>query len=174
MSITRELIQRLSDHTGVSFEDAKAALEACGGDMLDALSWLERAGKIPASGIHSYATDTGSAPPPEEEPYEREQPARGTFLRSAWRWLVDNRLEILRRSDGVCVLECPIVALAALLILAWWLVLVLLGVGYLLGWRYRFAGPNLGRSRVVQDVMEQIDNGMTSMVDDVMRNIRGR
>lgn len=173
MSITREMIQRLSDHADVTFEDAQAALEASGGDMLDALSWLEQMGKIPTSGIHSYATDTGSAPPPEEPPREREQPARGNFLRSAWRWLVDNRLEICRRSDGTCVLECPIVALVALLILAWWLVLILLGVGFLLGWRYRFAGPNLGRNRVVQDVMEQIDSGMTSMVDDVMRNLRG-
>lgn len=49
MKVSREQIERLRDHAGVSYEDAQAALEASGGDQLDALVWLEQAGKIPSS-----------------------------------------------------------------------------------------------------------------------------
>ena len=40
MKVSREQIERLRDHAGVSYEDAQAALEASGGDQLDALVWL--------------------------------------------------------------------------------------------------------------------------------------
>ena len=53
MNVTREQIERLMDHAGVSYEDAQAALEASDGDLLDALVWLERMGKIPSSGVNS-------------------------------------------------------------------------------------------------------------------------
>ena len=175
MTITREQIEQLQRHAGVTFEDAQAALEACSGDPLDALVWLERTGKIPASGVHTFGTDgtDNSGPVSGEPPYGHREPVRGTFLRTAWRWLADNRLEVCRRSDNLVALEVPIIALIALLALAWWLVLILLGVGFLVGYRYRLAGPNLGRNTRVQDVMEQIDDNMESVVDQMKRGLRG-
>ena len=49
--ITLEQVGKLKDFADVSFADAKAALEASGGDLLEALVWLEQAGKISASGV---------------------------------------------------------------------------------------------------------------------------
>ena len=49
---------------------------------------------------------------------------------------------------------------------------LLLVVGFFLGWRYRLVGPNLGRSQMVQDVMEKLDDGAETVVDQVRRNIR--
>ena len=176
MNVAREQIERLKDHAGVSYEDAQAALEASDGDLLDALVWLERMGKIPSSGVHSWATDPRvEAKPPEmeaEETPRQEKPADP--LRTVWRWLVDNRLEAYRRDNQARVLECPVAALLALIVLAWWLVAILLGVGFLFGWRYRFVGPHLGRSKTVRDVMERIDDGVETVVDQVWRNIRPR
>ena len=64
-------------------------------------------------------------------------------------------------------------ALLALLALAWWVVALLLVAGFFLGWRYRLVvGPNLGRSQMVQDVMEKLDDGAETVVDQVRRNIR--
>ena len=107
--------------------------------------------------------------PPEAERREQANP----FF-AVWRWLVDNRLEVCRRADKGVALEIPILALIALLALAWWLVLILLGAGFLFGYRYRMAGPNLDRSRTVQDVMEQIDDNMESVVDQVKRGLHSR
>ena len=56
--------------------------------------------------------------------------------------------------------------------LAWWGVPLLLVAGFVLGWRYRLVGPNLGRSQMVQDVMEKLDDGAETVVDQVRRNIR--
>lgn len=170
MNVTREQIERLRQHTGVSFEEARAALEASGGDLLDALVWLERNGKVASSGVHSYATDNSGYDEPVRET-ESAQPVRGTLLRTVWRWLVDNRLEVCRRADNAVALEIPVIALIALLALAWWLVLILLGAGFLFGYRYRLAGPHLGRSAAVQDVMDQIDGNMESVVDQMKRGL---
>ena len=176
MKVTREQIERLRDHAGVSYEDAQAALEASGGDQLDALVWLEQAGKIPSSGVHSCTSGAWSEPEPGEtggEAAASPEP-EPDGLRVLWKWLVDNRLEAYRRDNRARVLECPIAVLAALIFLAWWRVAILLVVGFFFGWRYRFVGPHLGRSQTVQDVMEKIDDGAESVVDLVWRNIRPR
>ena len=129
MNVTREQIERLMDHAGVSYEDAQAALEASDGDLLDALVWLERMGKIPSSGVHSCATDPRVEPEtPDmeaEEVLDQEEP--DDVLHTVWRWLVDNRLEVYRRDNRARVLECPLAALLALIVLAWWLVVSVCG-----------------------------------------------
>lgn len=176
MNVTREQIERLKDHAGVSYEDAQAALEASDGDLLEALVWLERMGKIPSSGVHRYATDPRVEPEPAQEAEEETPPQKqsASVLHTVWDWLVDNRLEVYRRDNSVRGLECPIAALLALLALAWWMVAILLAAGFLFGWRYRFVGPHLGRNQTVQDVMEKIDDGVESVVAQVWRNIRPR
>lgn len=40
-----EKVELIREKTGVSYEDAKAALDACEEDVLDAIIWLERNGK---------------------------------------------------------------------------------------------------------------------------------
>ena len=39
-------VEKLREKTGVTYEDAKAALDACGWDMLDAVVYLEKLGKL--------------------------------------------------------------------------------------------------------------------------------
>ena len=43
-----EKVEKLREKTGVSYEDAKNALEACGYDLLDAIVYLEKLGKVKA------------------------------------------------------------------------------------------------------------------------------
>lgn len=174
MNRTETLIQRLSAHAGVSQADAQAALEACDGDLLDALVWLERQGIIPEAGVCTYSTKDGiTTEPVSEEPAEPEAPRKKeNWIVMAWNWLVDNRLEVYRTDTESRSMECPMAALLALLILAWWVVVLLLLVGFLMGWRYRLVGPNLGKNEIVQDVMEKLDDGAETVIDQVRRNIR--
>ena len=43
-----EKVEKIREKTGVSYEDAKSALEACNYDLLDAIVYLEKLGKIKA------------------------------------------------------------------------------------------------------------------------------
>ena len=48
-----EKIETLREKTGCTYTEAKAALEASGGDLLDALCWLEQRGKSMVVGAYS-------------------------------------------------------------------------------------------------------------------------
>jgi hypothetical protein len=50
-----EKVELVREKCGVSYQDAKEALEACDYDVLDAIIWLERAGKVEAQ-TASYET----------------------------------------------------------------------------------------------------------------------
>jgi len=51
---------RLRERAGVSYEEAREALDSSGGDMLDALIWLEKNGKVPPPDIPRYTTAGGT------------------------------------------------------------------------------------------------------------------
>ena len=46
MVVTEENVRRLSRYAAISEEEARAALDAAGGDALEALALLERQGRI--------------------------------------------------------------------------------------------------------------------------------
>ena len=181
VEITLEQVGKLKEFADVSFADAKAALEASEGDLLNALIWLEQQGKIPSSGVCSYSTrddQTTGTPPQWEEPpetgscdrkQERGKEEARNFGRAVRRWLVDDRLEAYHRESGR-EFQVPLGVALVLLILAFWLVPVLLVLGYVLGWRYRLAGPDLNREDV-NEVMENINDTASDVVTSVKKNL---
>lgn len=64
MDITLEQVEKVRSCTGASYEEAKAALEAAGGNVLDAVILLEQQGKTGPTG--------GTTPP------------RGSRARAGW------------------------------------------------------------------------------------------
>ena len=71
-----EQVEKLVEKTGVSYSEAKAALETANGDMLDALIYLEEQGKIKkqaekaeTSSFNTYTTNTSS----ENRTYEHKE-----------------------------------------------------------------------------------------------------
>jgi hypothetical protein len=68
--ITIEQVEKIRERANVSYEDAKAALEATEGDMLEAMIFLEKQGKILGPRMNSYNTDTGASMD-EEDHHER-------------------------------------------------------------------------------------------------------
>ena len=51
-----EKVEKLRAKTGVSYEDAKNALEACDYDLLDAIIYLEKLDKVKAPEVESFTT----------------------------------------------------------------------------------------------------------------------
>ena len=67
MEITLEQVERLREKANVSYGQAKAALEYSGGNLLDALIYLEEQGVIPRPEETYYSTKNETPPPPPPE-----------------------------------------------------------------------------------------------------------
>ena len=52
-----EKVERLREKANVSYEEAKAALEQTGGDLLDAIVLLERQGKVKEPAHSTFSTE---------------------------------------------------------------------------------------------------------------------
>ena len=68
-----ELVEKLVKSAGVSYEDAKTALESSGWDLLDAAVWLEKNGKIEVKTNH-FTTD-----PEQQQEQAAEQQRQQTY-----------------------------------------------------------------------------------------------
>ena len=64
MEITLELVERLREKADVGYALAKEALEYSGGNLLDALIYLEEKGAIPRAEGAYYSTKSEAPPPP--------------------------------------------------------------------------------------------------------------
>lgn len=176
MEITLEMVERLKAKADVTYAQAKEALEYSGGNLLDALIYLEEKGSIPRT-EGAYFTTKGEMPPapPPAEPLPAQLPVREKkkkadnasrsgkgrqFFRTLRRWLIDNELEIWRRDQPVTAL--PVLILLLLLISALWVTIPVLLLGLFLGFRYRFSGPDLERDSL---------NGMISSVADTAADL---
>lgn len=86
MSVTLEQVEQLRAHAAVSYEEARRALEACDGDLLDALILLEREGRIPPGGGRgaSFTTQPGAAPEPPPSGPTRGPEASGKDEKRFW------------------------------------------------------------------------------------------
>lgn len=165
-----ELVEQLRQHAGVSFADAKAALEHTDGDLLEALIWLERQGKIDLAGVGSYHTGPDAPNPRQENDQAPPPPPAEGWLSRAWRVLTENRLECIREEKRF---EIPLAVLIALALFAIYVAVIALILGFCFGWRFRFAGPELGR-KSVNDVMDQIDDAAGEVRDQVRRSWENR
>ena len=191
MEITLELVERLREKAPVSYTLAKEALEYSGGNLLDALIYLEEKGAIPRQEGAYYSTK-GEAPPPPPPPVpaapepkaepgtgkkkKKKRPARetgaggqSTLLQTLRRWLIDNELEIWRR--GKPVTSLPVLILLLLVMFAYYVVIPLLVLGLFLGFRYRFSGPDLERDGL-NHVMENVADTAADLGRQVMDELR--
>ena len=75
MEITLEMVERLKNKADVSYKQAKEALEYSGGNLLDALIYLEEKGAIPRETGAYYSTKS-ETPPPPPEPLPAQLPAK--------------------------------------------------------------------------------------------------
>ena len=190
MEITLEMVERLREKAPVSYGQAKRALEYSGGNLLDALIYLEEQGAIPRQ-EGAYFTTRGETPPPPPpappapEPEaetgggkkkKKKRPAREakaggrpSLLQTLRRWLIDNELEIWRKDKPVTAL--PVLILVLLVIFAYYVTIPLLILGLFLGFRYRFSGPDLERDSL-NDVMDNVADTAADLGRQAMDELR--
>ena len=193
MSVTLEQVEQLRAHAAVSYEEARRALEACDGDLLDALILLEREGRIPPGGGRGafFTTQPPSGPTRGPEASGKDEKRfwglavtagghRGREERGSWRArlrellaaAVDllrhctvNQFEVWRNGERMTAL--PVLILILLVLVAYWISLPLLVVGLFFGCKYRFSGPDLDKNRVGEVV-----NQVSAKVGDAVGQVR--
>ena len=184
-----ELVEKLVNSTGVGYEEAKKALESSGWDLLDAAVWLEKNGKIENKTNH-FSTNPEQQQQQqkqqEEEQRKEEQrkadntrnstgrPSSGsrilqTILTKARQIIMDNELVICKNS-GEIFLEIPIWLAIILLVVAFWPSVIVLVLVFILGFRFRLHGPDLG-SEKVNNILKQLESTAGDFIDR-MKNPR--
>ncbi|WP_031557595.1 hypothetical protein [Lachnospira multipara] len=173
-----EKVEKIIEKTGVSYEDAKIALENSNEDILDAICYLERMGKINKGQTAFYTVEKGENKTDEQfaraqanyENSVKDEKFSDVFS-SLCRWCK----KVLDKSFEVCLLvkkhdreiaKIPVFFLVLLLIFAFWVVIPLMIIGLFFEIRYSFVG--IGKVSV--DVNEMCDK-CADKVDDLKNKI---
>jgi len=164
--VTIEQVEKLREKTGVTYAEAKKVLEETQGDLLEAVILLERENKIkPPSGGGIYHSNEDNTQQSSEktqdhkgkkkakEQQKEDSLSFGELVGSFFNWLGKafhkgntNNFEVVK--DGKNVMRIPLTVLVLLLIFAFWIVIPLLVIGLIVGFRYGFAGPDLEKTQV--------------------------
>ena len=170
---TLELVEKLRQHAEVSYDDARDALDACKDDLLDAIIYLERKGKIPPpklSGVYTTEKQTNNKQSDKRAKSNRQSLAQlirrfFSWLRSIIRKSNSNLFVILQKESEVA--SFPVTILILMFICCFWVVVPLLIVGLFCGFSYRFRGREFEQigNRVMDTVAEAVDDLKQTMKD---------
>ncbi len=174
---TLEQVEKLRERANVSYDEAKAALDASNGDILEALIYLEKQGKVtpPAGGGYYSSEQAGSAEDKSGPEKKEKNTAHCESLGDAVRRFAKfcgklihkgniNTFEVLRGDESKVTF--PVTVLVLLLIFAFWVTIPLIIIGLFFGFRYRFRGPDLG-DNPVNHAMDSAANAAESFKNSI-------
>lgn len=174
-----EKAEKIREKTGVSYEDAKAALEAADGDMLDAVVLLENQGKIRKPEVQYYTTrqeDTSQEFKEAAKAYEQQAGGEGFsgVLKRFFSWCAEmikkgceNFFTVSRKGEEI--MTVPVLLLVMLLIFAFWVIVPLLIAGLFFGFRYSFQGE-ITRAVDVNKACDKAAEACESVKQEFNRN----
>ncbi len=158
---TLEQVEKLRERANVSFEEAKAALDASGGDVLEALILLEKQGKVnpPSGGGYYSSKDSSEGEKGKENAYqeanggEKRGESFGDMMRRFGRFCAGlfrkgNSNFFEAEKDGKVIVSVPVTLLVISLVFFFWVIFPLAIIGLFCGFRYHFRGHELGREAV--------------------------
>lgn len=173
MDLTKEQIEKVAQFSGVTWDEARAALEQAGGSPLDAVILLEQHGRSKAvpggaystrAGVQQESAPVGASGLPVKKTAHRKYTAREVgdavkgFLRNCTRITVD----IWRGEDLLA--GVPLVVCVLLFVVAFWLMLALALVGLALRCRYHISGWE-GNTADINRTMDQVTDTVAGWTD---------
>ena len=143
----------------MSFEEAKAALDASNGDLLDALILLEKQGKVnaPVGGGCYSSKDSGAGEKETAHEEKKTEERRGEnfseMINRFGRFCVKvfnkgNTNYFEAEKNGKVIISLPVTLLVISVIFLFWFILPLMIIGLFFGFRYHFRGHDLGKESV--------------------------
>lgn len=159
-----ELVEKLVNTFGVSYEKAKEALEASNWDAVDAAIYLEK-DKNAASQEQEQEKVNCNPKGSFNIPVDEMKEAGCNFFKTCWDFLSLNTF-VVKKSSGEVFLDIPIWLAALLLCAFFWPVVIILALVFVMGYRFSFSGPQLGKKHV-KNTMNQVENAAEEFVEKV-------
>lgn len=164
---TLEQVEKLRAMANISFDEAKTALDATNGDVLEAIIYLEKQGKVNAPSGSGYYSSEKTADPnvdgfktnsrEKQNKYDKGGETFTSLLKTFGKFCLKmihkgnaNYFEVLKSEEIKA--SIPVTALALLLIFAFPMVVPIMIIGLFFGFRYRFNGPDF-MGNTVNDAM---------------------
>ncbi len=148
-----EKVEKIREKTGVTYEDAKNALVACDYDMLEAIVYLEKLGKIKGPSMASYTTGADAYAYPSQEFDKAQQNYTDDCKRTGIGKTIDKFINFCGRiikkgcdttfivsREGKQLAEIPVIVLVLLMLFAFWVTIPLLIIGMFFDFKYNFKG----------------------------------
>ena len=173
-----EMVEKIREKTGVTYEEARQSLEKTDWDMLDAIVALEHA-KADGNAAYAYAKAPEDAAD-SQKTTETVEPRRrvvlhagdaGDKIAAVLKWIGNilhrgeqGHVEVIRKEETVMSLSVTTIIL--LLLLCWWLIVLLVAAGLFTGYRFHFVNFSLigkaanAASEKASDKAEEIKNRM--------------
>ena len=175
--VTLEQVERLREKANVGFEDAKAALEATDGDLLNALIYLEKQGKVAPPAAGGYYSSQSAAlevtPSVGEKEKKRSGETFADMMKRFGRFLLNlidrgnnNYLEADKK--GATMFSIPVTVVVAFLLFFFWIIVPLFILSLFFGFRYHFRGSDLGKEAV-----NRVMDGASDTVDEIKKSFSG-
>lgn len=173
-----EKVEKIREKTGVSYEDAKGALEACDYDVLDAIVYLEKLDKIKAPAVSSYTT--GNEAFENSERFANTQVAYqesckktsvgdvldkffawcGKVIKKSW------EMKFVVNKNEQRVGAMPVLVLVLLMLFAFWVTIPLMIVGLFFDFKYHFEGAE-SVTIDLNDMCDKASSACTNLKNDV-------
>ena len=142
-----EKVERLREKANVTYEEAKAALEQTGGDLLDAMVLLERQGKVKEPAQSTFSTEYEEQTDyirvrDKVEEQEKSDPSFGKTVGRVVRGFISfiRKTTFIVTKGDEAVLTMPTIVFAILLFFFWEILAPVMVVALFFGIRYSFEG----------------------------------
>ena len=176
-----EMIKILMEKTKVSYKEAEEVLQECDFDLLDAIIYLERQGKVEdnrANTIIEVAVDNNEENKKEnEENHKKKSGGIGEIIGRMFKFIGkviskgnENYFEMKKENKKPIRISLTIAAL--LLIIGFWPVSVLLLVGLFFGYKYSIAGPDINTDKV-NDILDKASESADNIKSDFKESYKG-
>jgi len=184
--VTLEQVEKLCERADISYDEAKVALEATNGDLLEAIINLEKQGRVkaPSGGYYksenSYTTaDKSNYEKTQKEEYSRENGSTfseilGKFLKWSGKIFHKgniNTFEVSKNGNKIVII--PVTVLILLLIFTFWITVPIIIIGLFFGYRYVFNGPDLEKTSV-NVAMNSVSNAAENLIKEVNEHKGGK
>lgn len=166
-----EKVEKLREKANVSYEEAKQALEANNWDILDAMVYLEKLGKVHGPEVASYSTNNESNSNTESftSTNTTNDTNFGDIFNRFFKWCGkilkkgnENFFQIERQNEKPINIPITFFVLAVFI---FWFTFPLLILGLFFGLKYSFKGPDVDR-RTVNDFMDRASETAENIKDD--------
>ena len=158
-----DLVEKLVNTFGVNYEEARNALEQSGWDPVEAAVILERAKNSKPE------TETPKVKNAARESFEscqntvREEGSK--LFKTVWDFLSLNEF-VVKKSSGEVFLNLPLWISILLVCAFFWPVVLILIVVFIMGYRFSFTGPQMGK-KAVKNTVDRVEKAGEDIIEKV-------